>query len=96
MTTNKNFIAMLRKARRLISKGWTQGAVARDAHGEGLFPPDHPNAVSWCLVGAIRAAGYNGPLSFELVEWNNTRGRTQSEILACFDNSIAALQQHEG
>jgi hypothetical protein len=31
---------------------WLQGVGARDASGEAVYPKS-PNAVSWCLLGAI-------------------------------------------
>lgn len=48
-------LSTLRKARRLIDKGWTQNTAARDLSGDGL-PADDPHAVCWCMTGAVRAA----------------------------------------
>jgi hypothetical protein len=31
---------------------WTKGAYARDSEGYGV-PPSSPDAVSWCLMGAV-------------------------------------------
>jgi hypothetical protein len=35
--------------------GWTQGHQAEDAEGEAVDPAS-PDAVAWCLTGAINAA----------------------------------------
>lgn len=47
---------ILRKARALLTKGrWCQNATALDAKGKDV-EPDAPDAVSRCMIGAIRAA----------------------------------------
>jgi hypothetical protein len=38
-----------------IRKGWTQGAFARNAAGDAIGSYS-PNAVYWCLYGALCAA----------------------------------------
>ncbi|WP_125901024.1 DUF6197 family protein [Methylobacterium indicum] len=44
---------LLREARDLITpfRGWTQGELARDAHGRPCSP-NSPAAVCWCGTGA--------------------------------------------
>ena len=49
--TTKTF---LRKARKLIKRGWTQGASARDINGKGCASFS-PEAKEWCAVGALNA-----------------------------------------
>jgi hypothetical protein len=46
---------LLRRARELISSGWTQGADARAADGTPLDPWS-AEAASWSLLGALVAA----------------------------------------
>ncbi len=41
-------------AGKLIAKGWTQRALARDANGAAVAP-EFSDAVCWCPSGAIRA-----------------------------------------
>jgi hypothetical protein len=46
----------LEEAAQLIEKkGWTQGFAAQDAHGRTVDPKS-PEAVCYCLVGALGAA----------------------------------------
>ena len=45
---------VLKKARKLIERGWTKDALARDKNG-GAHDYDYPTAVSWCAIGAILA-----------------------------------------
>lgn len=48
-------IRLLQHARRLIERGWTQHADARDA-GDVPVQPWDDRAVSWSLLGALVAA----------------------------------------
>ena len=101
---------ILRKARGFIARGWTQGEYARDAEGVPVNSR-HPSAVCWCASAALHAtdnygeerlAAYRGLCAaigtngFQLFEWNDTPGRTQAEVLAAFDQAIAALEGRPG
>lgn len=50
----QNFINQVSAVKALLSdeSKWTKGYTARDANGKGTFADD-PNAVCWCLTGAI-------------------------------------------
>lgn len=50
MTT---FSQEFREVRKLIEQGWTQGAYARSASGYSVDSNSTPDAVCWCLSGAI-------------------------------------------
>ena len=67
-------LAIIRHARVLLAKGWTQHAMRRDAQG-AIAVGGHA-AVAWCLVGAIDQAVYDSPDDAEQV------GDTPTEILA--------------
>jgi hypothetical protein len=41
-------------ARGFLERGWCRGTEARTVHGNKVSPC-HPDAVSWCLYGAIAA-----------------------------------------
>lgn len=86
-------------ARERIARGWTQGAMARDA--EGLECGVHePVASCFCALGAIFAAAegivhgldaaacLRAELRDDITRWNDARGRTQAEVLAVFDRVI--------
>lgn len=96
---SQKFIAKLRKARTFIERGWTQGQYARDASGKSAWPTDY-FAVRWCLGGALYCASpktkwlFVDPANGGIVhmpDWNDAPERTQADVLACIDNSIAAL-----
>jgi hypothetical protein len=96
----KEFIAGLRRMRVLIEQGWVQGSFAIDAEGRAVWPLDH-RAVAFCMRGAADRAKvpHEPALVFPtgrvdgFAEWNDNPKRTQAEVLACIDNSIAALTQ---
>ena len=50
-------ITILRDARKLIERpeNWARGDYAFDRHG-ALCAPTDPNAVCWCLLGAVECA----------------------------------------
>lgn len=93
--TNKQFIAKLKKARQLIKGGWCQGRmVVYLDNGKRQY----------CLLGALEEAGFKlwGVRNFKFTgsrwsdpaSWNDARGRTKAQVLACLDNSIAAAQKN--
>src|SRR5438132_8158865 len=94
---------VLKKARALIVRGWTQGWFARNSKGEHTNPCAK-DAVEWCLSGAIiKATPYScdtNPFrtirsSFRdrkprsLPRWNDNPKRKKAEVLALFDRAIA-------
>src|SRR6478736_7659609 len=58
----KTTLQILKGTRELLSDPdhWTVRADARLADGEPASP-DHPDAVCWCLYGALRKASASGP-----------------------------------
>ena len=52
-------LTILRDARALVVRGWTQYTAARDAEGLIIFS-DHPTATCWCLSAAIAVAFSKG------------------------------------
>lgn len=98
----RDAIAVLREARKLLKRGWCQGAPARDA--EGLSVGElKPTACRWCLLGAISFASRGEPALYRKAEkilrvatgwemlalWNDVINRTQAEVLAAVDRAIA-------
>ena len=79
-----------------IEKGWTQGYFARDSNGM-ICEHYEPQAVSWCIIGAIRAEYPNdfsqrqkcynklenilGSGLSSVVEFNDNPKRTKEEVL---------------
>lgn len=82
-----DFIAKLRNARRLIARGWTRGV--------------YQYRGCYCLEGALFRSGIQnyrfvspgGGETNHAVWWNDRPERTKAEVLACIDNSIAALEE---
>jgi hypothetical protein len=74
------------------SSKWTQGASARDARGYSLDPRE-PNAVCWCITGALcvcykdfnertnKVKTLNDVLKSRAPYWNDTPGRTYDEVV---------------
>ena len=73
-------------------KRWTQREDARAANGNYTYP-DSPDAVCWCLYGAMKKIypdiyAYNAirdtvikKLNGGIVFWNDATGRTHEEVL---------------
>lgn len=83
---------------------WTQGFYARNAKGDRRYP-DAPDAICFCIVGAIRRAAASENLAEEtaqalrrflpepfkyLSKFNDMAERTHAEILALVDRCIDA------
>lgn len=95
-----------RKVRRVIERGWCQGALARDADGDKT-EFNGPYACCWCLVGASCMVGPPSepgrmPFTYKLLEvidgdsrssWNDKPDRTKAEVLAAIDETIARLEK---
>ncbi len=89
---------ILLAARAKIEKGWTQGAYARDRHGEKVGPLD-TKAVCWCVEGVFFAIGVTPSSAGDYFStaigtedypcWNDQLSRTQAEVLAAFDRAVA-------
>lgn len=104
-----NTVEVLEAARELIAdpEHWTQGVYAKSALGLPIGP-SAPGAVCWCAEGAMRKVTGDGPdgpwwdafLAVSkltpqgLIRWNDDR--THAEVLAKFDEAIAAAKaSHE-
>jgi hypothetical protein len=92
---------ILKKARVLIVRGWTQGSFARNARGRPVLA-NSKRAVRWCAWGALDGAYWLGDskalrllkLSIpgrvkSLSDWNDNPKRKKAEVLALFDSAIA-------
>lgn len=94
---------ILRKARALIDtpEKLARGVYARDAKGKAV-PPYSPDAVCYCVVGAImRVGGFGDRIAAGIAAltravigpvptWNDVS--THAEILAGFDRAIALAE----
>lgn len=94
---------ILKAARERITpkEAWTTGEDARDEFG-GPVLPDDPDAVSWCMAGAVMAEGVDattcgeiGPIGRLLNQatgvtgvgpWNDSH--SHDEVLAALDRAI--------
>lgn len=95
-------IETLRVARERVAQGWTQGWFARTADGV-LCGARDPAAVCWCIRGAICSTSDDSldravealrdTLGWDnIAAWNDADGRTQAEVLALFDATLATLE----
>ena len=77
-----------------ITRGWCQGAVARDIEGQPTGA-ERPTACTWCLMGAVIAAYPYDPCKRTNIwdcldkqsimlpaEWNDDPKRKQSEVVS--------------
>ena len=92
----------LQKVRELLAdpEHWMQGYSARRANGHHTYPED-PQAVSWCLFGALRKVTSPGRCDEELfrlkeahgdvstIYWNDHPLRKHEEVVALLDWLIA-------
>lgn len=92
-------LEILKRARNRVAKGFCQGAVALNENGARAIPDD-PAAVRWCLYGSIEneeacaavedvlvSRGYvtSGEHIRLCVDFSETSGRTQQEVLEVLD-----------
>jgi hypothetical protein len=83
---------------------WTQGWSARTATGDLVFAASH-SAVCWCVSGAICRVGENEIVRQAALDklrqtigwgfvsnWNDTRGRTQAEVVAALRQAASSPQ----
>lgn len=101
----KTTVEILKEARELIAKpgAWTQHHSARDASGHRV-PVTHHRACSFCAYGAVARVAFPASSTaaaaqaldrvVDAEDWfpdfNDSRGRTQEEVVAKFDEAIAA------
>lgn len=91
--------SILKKAKKLIKKGWCKGAFARTASGESV-PSDSPDAVKFCAIGAVNRARLAlkygsidkraalNLLPCNLTQINDFSTTTEEDILNIFDEAI--------
>lgn len=105
LSTNERIFSDLTEARKLLEKGWTKNAYARNANGVSV-EEDNPNACSFCVRGALNRAyaslethllvgrvvkARTGGLWLHL--WNDAPGRTQGEVLAMIDEVLKEVSE---
>ena len=105
-SVNKRIAKVLRDARALLAKrgGWGQGNFAYNSLG---FPEmiGSSHAVCFCSMGAIKKvaptnddaqnaclAVANTLAGRNIIDWNDQPGRRKAQVLAAFDNAIAACE----
>ena len=88
--------ALLRSTRRLIARGWTQRADARDRHGLPV-EPWAPAAETWSLLGAIVAAlEQHAQLTQRELPLSHLAGALDELAGLIEDDSLAAWNDHPG
>lgn len=98
-------VAVLRRARALVKRGWCQGAFAETADGD-VCDQYSRSAASWCALGAIFVAGgayareareaFRGAISrrecTSITAWNDSADRTKPQVLRAFTKAIAKAE----
>ena len=100
-------LRVLREARDLIARGWTQGTLARDGNGDPVEPTSDA-ATCWCSLGALmrvdpelRGGGARAasalhavlPRDKSIPGWNDSRRRTQGQVIALYARAIATEEE---
>lgn len=100
-------IEILKEARRrIIEKGWSQGALYRDFKGEPIIFSKGRVICSFCTMGAVLFSSkgmnsYYTDRALEVLErfvpdgliprWNDDPTRTKEEVIALFDRAIESV-----
>ena len=94
----------LRVALQLIMRGWCQGAQAKNRKGNRVRVCS-PNAVAWCMVGAVNASAGGMKATEEILkkvtgstalwQWNDFPTRTQSDVVVALQNAIVLAEAEE-
>ena len=102
----KNTYRVLKQARQLLEKGWTQGQTTKRL----------PSGTSYCTIGAIGMACYkpgsyddaaydaacsvlrnviqpNPDSPMSLTSWNDNKARTKEQVLAAFGAAVERERQ---
>jgi len=88
----------LKRALKLIQKGWTQGCAARSKKGRPVSSNSR-SAVEWCPLGALVAVNGShctefirrsipGRYNDSIADWNDSLNRTKEEVIATFKKAI--------
>ena len=103
-------VEILRKAKQLVQAGWCKGYAARDANDS---PVDcyGPQAVSFCMYGAIERVRDLGPfwdedgeyaegyleqaVGCDIADFNDADDTGKPDVLAAFDRAIAAAEKSD-
>lgn len=97
-------VEVLRKARELVAKGWTQGWFAKSAANRRVTWTS-PKACKFCAVGAIYAAANGAPVTdairalsaaagcgfLGIPHWNDNLA-TKRDVLSAYRRAIAAAE----
>lgn len=102
---------VLDRAAELVERGWTQDVLARDVLHNRVEPND-PQAVEWCLSGAMSLADpqyrYRGKCAAQLrwllkirpeaslVEWQDSPYRRQGHVVAALRRAAALARGADG
>lgn len=91
----------LRKAKDLIEQGWIQNRFEEPKYKKTFFGLlTRLDGKSYCMLGAINAVAFGSlrsrteyflreAVTYDIIGWNDTTGRTKEQVLAAFDKAIA-------
>jgi hypothetical protein len=103
---------VLTLARKKVAAGWTQEFLARDAQGNTRCSYAEATCFcSWgailaaadeldashsveCVAEKLFESTY--PEDWGLIDWNDSPGRTQAEVVAAFDHAIVLAEEAVG
>lgn len=101
----KNALTILKEARELVSRGWTQGFYARGHYGSPVSV-DSNSAICFCALGAVVRIG-NDNFNFirakdvltanlvdfdSVISFNDHPDTKFDDVIALFDRAIKAQE----
>ena len=102
-----DIVDTLLAARDIVAESWCQNAPGRTASGEGVLA-NHPDAVSWCMAGAIeKASGTDymtdahrfayrylvGEKHVGIFGFNDLESRTKWQVVGMLDEIATAAKE---
>lgn len=77
-----------------IKKGWTQGSLARNSKGM-LRSPDDPDAICWCMIGAICKVTTNNAevMRFLQCTHNALKKRGIPSAIAAYNDTVGRTKE---
>ncbi len=104
LTLNEKLLRLLKKGRRLVLKGWTQGITERRVNGKqcyctwgAILKADKSvgKAVSTAALDELARDHHisNAPFFGSVIQFNDYKRRSQSQIVALFDRTILRVER---
>ena len=88
-------LTVLKRTRKIVSRGWCQGHLAKNKDGEVVHPAS-VSASCWCLSGALYAATCaekDGAVLYDSIEEFLMQGYFKGQNIAAFNDAPTTTQE---